>query len=176
MDYYWWSFANRQTWSGNKIYLDLVCIINYFTHNCCINDLVFFICSRRSVSKSWILKCFFIANFYVNLHAVCIIFLVYLLLQELSVCSSIFNNYFEELIYGWLLFFRYRGTGSKCVDTYVYSCATGLGPEKLWIGMVDQDAGCGNVEKSHQYWKLPTNKKNFKNTWIKWCKQQNKSI
>ena len=40
------------------------------------------------------------------------------------------------------------GTGSKCVDTYVYSCATGLGPEKLWIGMVDQDAGCGNVEKS----------------------------
>jgi len=40
------------------------------------------------------------------------------------------------------------GTGSKCVDTYVYSCAAGLGPENLWMGMVDQDAGCGNVEKA----------------------------
>ncbi len=40
------------------------------------------------------------------------------------------------------------GTGSKCVDNYVYSCSAGLGPEKLWIGMVDQDGGCGNVEKS----------------------------
>ena len=40
------------------------------------------------------------------------------------------------------------GTGSKCVDSYVYACATGLGPENLWIGMVDQDEGCGNVEKT----------------------------
>ena len=40
------------------------------------------------------------------------------------------------------------GTGSKCVDNYVYTCSAGLGPEKLWIGMVDQDGGCGNVEKS----------------------------
>ena len=40
------------------------------------------------------------------------------------------------------------GTGSKCVDNYVYTCSAGLGPEKLWIGIVDQDGGCGNVEKS----------------------------
>ena len=40
------------------------------------------------------------------------------------------------------------GTGSKCVDTYVYACAAGLGPEKLWIGMVDQDEDCGNIEKT----------------------------
>ena len=40
------------------------------------------------------------------------------------------------------------GTGSKCLDTYVYACAAGLGPEKLWIGMVDQDEDCGNIEKT----------------------------
>tara|TARA_Y100001936_G_C16079937_1_gene676947 strand:+ start:974 stop:2503 length:1530 start_codon:yes stop_codon:yes gene_type:complete len=40
------------------------------------------------------------------------------------------------------------GTGSKCVDNYVYSCAAGLGPENLWLGMVDQDEGNGNVERS----------------------------
>ena len=40
------------------------------------------------------------------------------------------------------------GTGSKCVDSYIYTCAAGLGPDNLWIGMVDQDEGNGNVEKA----------------------------
>ncbi|MDC3131096.1 hypothetical protein OA435_00975 [Pelagibacteraceae bacterium] len=29
------------------------------------------------------------------------------------------------------------GTGSKCVNNYVYSSAAGLGPDRLWIGMVE---------------------------------------
>ena len=59
------------------------------------------------------------------------------------------------------------GTGSKCVDTYVYSCAAGLGPEKLWIGMVDQDSGCGNVDTKLSHlicWPRDSGIA----TWIKW--------
>ena len=40
------------------------------------------------------------------------------------------------------------GTGSKCVNNYVYSSAAGLGPDRLWIGMVDQDDANGNVAES----------------------------
>ena len=40
------------------------------------------------------------------------------------------------------------GTGSKCVNNYVYSSAAGIGPDRLWIGMVDQDDANGNVAES----------------------------
>ena len=40
------------------------------------------------------------------------------------------------------------GSGSKCVNNYTYACASGLGPENLWLGMVDQDDANGNVAES----------------------------
>lgn len=40
------------------------------------------------------------------------------------------------------------GSGSKCVDSYTYMCAAGLGPEQLWMGIVDQDQPNGNLGKA----------------------------
>ena len=40
------------------------------------------------------------------------------------------------------------GSGSKCIDNYTYMCASGLGPENLWMGIVDQDQPNGNVGKA----------------------------
>lgn len=40
------------------------------------------------------------------------------------------------------------GTGAKCLEHLLYCCASGLGPEKLWIGMVDQDEANGNVSRT----------------------------
>ena len=40
------------------------------------------------------------------------------------------------------------GSGSKCVDNYTYMCASGLGPEELWMGIVDQDQPNGNLAKA----------------------------
>lgn len=40
------------------------------------------------------------------------------------------------------------GSGSKCIDNYTYMCAAGLGPENLWMGIVDQDQPNGNVNKA----------------------------
>ena len=40
------------------------------------------------------------------------------------------------------------GTGAKCLESILHSCIAGLGPEHLWVGMVDQDQANGNVSKS----------------------------
>ena len=40
------------------------------------------------------------------------------------------------------------GSGAKCIEHLVHFCSAGLGPEQLWIGMVDQDEANGNVNKT----------------------------
>ena len=40
------------------------------------------------------------------------------------------------------------GTGAKCIEHLIHSCSAGLGPDKLWVGMVDQDEANGNVNKT----------------------------
>ena len=40
------------------------------------------------------------------------------------------------------------GSGAKCIEHLVHFCSAGLGPEQLWIGMVDQDDANGNVAES----------------------------
>lgn len=40
------------------------------------------------------------------------------------------------------------GTGSKIMENYIKLCSTGLGPDNLWIGMVDQDEANGNVARA----------------------------
>ena len=40
------------------------------------------------------------------------------------------------------------GSGSKCIDSYTYMCAAGLGPDRLWMGIVDQDQPNGNLGKA----------------------------
>ena len=46
------------------------------------------------------------------------------------------------------LFLGVGGTGSKAVENFIHMCAAGLGPKKLWMGMVDQDSANGNVAKT----------------------------
>ena len=31
------------------------------------------------------------------------------------------------------------GTGAKCLEGILRSCIAGLGPEHLWVGMLDQE-------------------------------------
>jgi len=40
------------------------------------------------------------------------------------------------------------GTGAKCIEHLVHSCAAGLGPEQLWAGMIDQDEANGNISRT----------------------------
>ena len=40
------------------------------------------------------------------------------------------------------------GTGAKCLEHLLHCCASGLGPERLWVGMVDQDEANGNVSRT----------------------------
>ena len=40
------------------------------------------------------------------------------------------------------------GTGAKCLEHLLHCCASGLGPEKLWMGMVDQDEANGNISRT----------------------------
>ena len=40
------------------------------------------------------------------------------------------------------------GTGAKCIEHLVHSCSAGLGPDQLWVGMIDQDEANGNVNKT----------------------------
>ena len=40
------------------------------------------------------------------------------------------------------------GTGAKCLEHLLHCCASGLGPEALWVGMVDQDEANGNVSRT----------------------------
>ena len=40
------------------------------------------------------------------------------------------------------------GTGAKCLEHLLHSCAAGLGPKNLWAGMVDQDEANGNVSRT----------------------------
>ena len=40
------------------------------------------------------------------------------------------------------------GTGAKCIEHLVYSCAAGLGPEQMWTGIIDQDEANGNVSRT----------------------------
>ena len=42
------------------------------------------------------------------------------------------------------------GTGAKCVEAFVHLCAAGLGPERLWVALVDQDQANGNVSRATQ--------------------------
>ena len=43
------------------------------------------------------------------------------------------------------------GTGAKCLEHLLHSCAAGLGPKNLWAGMVDQDEANGNVSRTKSY-------------------------
>ena len=40
------------------------------------------------------------------------------------------------------------GTGAKCLEHLVHCCTAGLGPDQLWVGMVDQDEANGNVSRT----------------------------
>ena len=40
------------------------------------------------------------------------------------------------------------GTGAKCLEHLLYCCSSGLGPEQLWAGMVDQDEANGNISRT----------------------------
>ena len=40
------------------------------------------------------------------------------------------------------------GTGAKCMEHLVYSCAAGLGPQQMWAGIIDQDEANGNVSRT----------------------------
>ncbi len=40
------------------------------------------------------------------------------------------------------------GTGAKCLEAIVHLCAAGLGPDELWVGLVDQDISNGHVEQT----------------------------
>ena len=40
------------------------------------------------------------------------------------------------------------GSGAKCLEHLVHCCSSGLGPDQLWVGMVDQDEANGNVNKT----------------------------
>ena len=40
------------------------------------------------------------------------------------------------------------GTGAKCLEHLIHCCSSGLGPEDLWVGMVDQDEANGNVNRT----------------------------
>ena len=40
------------------------------------------------------------------------------------------------------------GTGAKCLEHLLHCCSSGLGPEDLWVGMVDQDEANGNVSRT----------------------------
>ena len=40
------------------------------------------------------------------------------------------------------------GTGAKCLEHLIHCCSSGLGPEDLWAGMVDQDEANGNVNRT----------------------------
>jgi hypothetical protein len=37
------------------------------------------------------------------------------------------------------------GTGSKCIEALLHGCASGLGPDRMTVGIVDQDRANGNV-------------------------------
>ena len=40
------------------------------------------------------------------------------------------------------------GTGAKCLEHLIHCCSSGLGPDDLWVGMVDQDEANGNVSRT----------------------------
>ena len=40
------------------------------------------------------------------------------------------------------------GTGAKCLEHLLHCCSAGLGPEQLWVGMIDQDEANGNVSRT----------------------------
>jgi len=40
------------------------------------------------------------------------------------------------------------GTGAKCLEHLIHCCSSGLGPDNLWVGMVDQDEANGNVSRT----------------------------
>lgn len=42
------------------------------------------------------------------------------------------------------------GSGSKVLEPFIHLCAAGLGPEHVWVGLIDQDAGNGHVTHVQQ--------------------------
>ena len=52
------------------------------------------------------------------------------------------------------------GSGAKCLEHLIHCCSSGLGPEDLWVGMVDQDEANGNISRTkillNKYWNLRT--------------------
>jgi hypothetical protein len=42
------------------------------------------------------------------------------------------------------------GSGAKVLEPFVHLCAAGLGPEQVWVGLIDQDAGNGHVTHAQQ--------------------------
>ena len=55
------------------------------------------------------------------------------------------------------------GSGAKCIEHLVHCCSSGLGPDQLWAGMVDQDEANGNVNKT----KILLDKYNYEEDWLK---------
>ena len=53
------------------------------------------------------------------------------------------------------------GTGSRCLESLVHFCASGLGPPSLSLGIVDQDQANGNVARSRQIVDLYMRSRNF---------------
>jgi len=42
------------------------------------------------------------------------------------------------------------GTGSKCLESFIYAAAAGLGPERVGVALVDQDVANGNLTATKQ--------------------------
>ena len=53
------------------------------------------------------------------------------------------------------------GTGSRCLESLVHFCASGLGPEQLSLGIVDQDQSNGNVARARQLIDLYSRSRGF---------------
>src|ERR687892_2042038 len=42
------------------------------------------------------------------------------------------------------------GTGSKCVESFLHLSASGLGPDRIGVALVDQDLSNGNLTRTKQ--------------------------
>jgi hypothetical protein len=54
------------------------------------------------------------------------------------------------------------GTGAKIVESVIVMAAAGLGPDELYIGLVDQDSSNGNIERTKA---LISNYRRFRDSW-----------
>jgi hypothetical protein len=42
------------------------------------------------------------------------------------------------------------GTGCKTLEAFIHLCAAGLGPDEVWLGLVDQDHNNGHANQLRQ--------------------------